>query len=585
MNKIRAFLASVLLCALCAGPSGWGQDPGGPARDDNVDKAYRWLVAQQESNRRLIFFTEGLLPSYEGGTDCFTYDQALAVIAFTSRGDLKKARQVLDFFDGTYRKEIKKYGKFIGFSDAYRKDGRWGETWAAGPNAWMLIAINHYTYVSKDTRYSDLAETLVEWLMSLQSIEGGVIGGYYGNGEPMTWISVEHNLDSYAAFRDLGVLTGDMRCLGVAKEIKFWMENAAWNKEQNRFNMGRDNPNFATDQSSWAVLALGSAYGPTLDFAIDKSLTKKMYKVNGVEIEGFDFGSTYEKSHYPDKDSIWLEGTAQMALAFDRAGRKEESAHFLSELDKALTASSVHKNASALPYATNEGTTAYGSWVMQDRPLCISSTCWYIFAKEDFNPFSMGQDEERANKIVDSIDYKPAFQFVPVIDDFTYGSIKFETAYPSEMVSAGHCRISRKLAPAASSTGKLVNTMKITIEPEESAKACWGTVSRPFLCPQDWGKYGKLNLELSSSAQKMSMKVKAYDREGEPFESIPIYLYGGELEHFSLDLKDGFRRSPELQNYGNGLFDREGVRKITFEVRVEDCSGNSAVNLHRIYLN
>jgi hypothetical protein len=348
--------------------------------------------------------------------------------------------------------------------------------------------------------------------------------------------------------------------------------------------MGRDNPNFATDQSSWAVLTLGSIYGPTLDFAIDKSLTKKMYKVKGVEIEGFDFGSTYEKSHYPDKDSVWLEGTAQMVLAFDRAGRKDESAHFLSELDKALTASSVHKNTAALPYATNEGTTAYGSWVMQDRPLCISSTCWYIFAKENFNPFSMGQNEVEANNLVDGLDYKPTFQFVPVVDNFAYDMIKFETAYPPDMVSGSHCRISRKLAPALSGD-RMVNAMKIIIEPEQSAKNCQGTISRPFLRPQDWDKYGKLNMKISGNAQKASVKIKVYDKEGEPFESIPIYLYGDVPEEFSLDLKDGFRRSAELQNYGNNVFDREGVRKISFEVRIEDCAGNSAINLYRIYLN
>lgn len=577
---MRVLLASVLLCAAF---SCWGQDPG-TIPDDKVVRAYRWLVAQQDSNRRMIFFTEGLLPSYEGGTDCFTYDQALAAIAFITRGDLKRARQVLDFFDDTYRKEIKKYGRFIGFSDAYRKDGRWGETWAAGPNAWMLIAINHYTFVSKDTRYSDLAETIAEWLISLQSIEGGVIGGYYGNGEPMTWISVEHNFDSYAAFRDLGVLTGDRRCLGVAKEIKFWIENAAWNKDQNRFNMGRDNPNFATDQSSWAVLTLGSGYGATLDFAIDKSLTRKLYKVNNVEIEGFDFGSTYEKSHYPDKDSVWLEGTAQMVLAFDRAGRKDESSHFLSELDKALTESSAHKNASGLPYATNEGTTAYGSWVMQDRPLCISSTCWYIFAKEGFNPFSMGQGEEQANKVIGGLDYKPAFQFVPVVDDFGYGRIKFETAYPASMVSSGQARVTRKLVPA-SYDNKIVNAMEISVEPEQSAKNCWGMVSRSFLCPQDWSKYGKLSLKISGKGKNMSVKLKIYDKEGEPFDSIPIYLYGEGAEEVLLDLKDGFKRSAELINYGNNVFDRDGVRKISFEVKVEDCQGKAVVNLYRIALN
>jgi len=48
---------------------------------------------------------------------------------------------------------LKKYGKFIGFSDAYKANGCWGETWAAGPNAWMLMALNTYMYYTNDVKY------------------------------------------------------------------------------------------------------------------------------------------------------------------------------------------------------------------------------------------------------------------------------------------------------------------------------------------------------------------------------------------------------------------------------------------------
>ena len=553
-----------------------------PAGDENVNKAYNWLVAQQESNRRFLFFTNGLLPSYEGGTDCFTYDQALACIAFTSQGDFKRAKLILDFFDGTYREQIKKYGKFIGFSDAYHKDGRWGETWAAGPNAWLLIAANHYTYDSKDTRYSELSEVITEWLISLQSVDGGIIGGYYGNGKPMTWISTEHNFDCYAAMRDLGVLTGDKRCLGTAKEIRFWLENAAWNKEQSRFNMGRDNPNFATDQSSWAVLSLGSKYGSTLDFAIEKSLNKKMYKVNNVEIEGFDFGSTYEKSHYPDKDAVWLEGTAQMVLAFDRAGRKAEKEHFLSELDKALTPSPMFKKAYGLPYATNEGTPAYGSWLMQDKPLCISSTSWYIFAKDNYNPFSMNQRDEEANKIVDSLEFNPNYQFTPVIDDFGEGDIKFETAYPESLIFAGGAKLTRGLV-AISKEVQGGSAMEIILAGEPSATSSWGLLSRPFLYPQDWSKFGKLDIS-AQCADQVSMKVKIKDKEGEPFESRPVYFYENSKHLISLDLGNDFIRSPELPNYGNKKIDKEAIRELSFEFKAVKPGTKNTVMIYRISL-
>lgn len=552
-----------------------------PAQRNDVERAHNWLVMQQDTNRTLFFFTGGLLPSYEGWTDCFTYDQALACMAFVKRGDFRKAKLILDFYEKTYRDQIKKYGKFIGFSDAYKKDGAWGETWAAGPNAWLLMAVNQYTYLTKDMRYLELAKKIADWLISLEAIDGGIIGGYYGNGEPMTWISTEHNFDCYVAFRDLGILTGDDRYLKIAKEIKLWLENAAWNKEQNRFNMGNDNPNYATDLSSWAVLSLGKKYGPTLDFAIDKSLTKKLYKVKDVEIEGFDFGSTYEKSHYPDKDAVWLEGTGQMVLAFDRAGRKEEKNHFLAELDKALTPSPAHKNAAGLPYATNTGTPAYGSWLMQDKPLCVSSTAWYIFAKENYNPFSADQKEEAADKTIIDLAYQPDYQFVPVVDDFEYSSIKFETAYPKQAIQTHKAKLGRSQENAIVKNG--AHSIKLLFQPDTGATNSWAIFSRPFLYPQDWSKYGKLNLWIRCE-NSAALKIAVKDKEAEPFETRLLYLDKGDWKKVSFDLKDDFVRGSSLPNYGNNQFDRGGAREISFELGPRENANETIIYIDGITL-
>lgn len=68
------------------------------------------------------------MPSYEGWSDCFTYDQALSCIAFVLRGDFKRAEDILDFYNKTYHAQIKRYGKFIGFSNAYHKEGLYKAT-------------------------------------------------------------------------------------------------------------------------------------------------------------------------------------------------------------------------------------------------------------------------------------------------------------------------------------------------------------------------------------------------------------------------------------------------------------------------
>lgn len=578
--KRSIYLTVFLICVILSAGKVVAEEPLPEQRND-VERAYNWLEMQQSTNRTFFFFTSGLLPSYEGWADCFTYDQALACIAFVKHGDFKKARLILDFYNKTYEGEIKKYGKFIGYSDAYKKNGAWGETWAAGPNAWLLIAIEQYTYYKKDLKYLELAKKIADWLISLEAADGGIIGGYYGNHEPMTWIAAEHNFDCYTAFRDLGILTGDDRYLKVAKEIKLWLENGAWNKEQNRFNMGKDNPNFATDLSSWAVLSLGKKYGPTLDFAIEKSLTKKLYKVKDVEIEGFDFGSTYEKSHYPDKDAVWLEGTGQMVLAFDRAGRIEEKNHFLAELDKTLTQSPKYKNASGLPYATNKGTPAYGSWLMEDKPLCVSSTAWYIFAKENYNPFSMDQKEEAADKVVDDLAYQPNYQFVPEVDNFEYSSIKFETAYPKQAIQTNKARLGRSQESATVKGG--ADSLKLLFQPEAGAMNSWAMVSRPFLYPQDWSKYGKLNLWIRCE-NSVALRVEVKDKEAEPFETRPVYMDKGDWKRLSFDLKDDFVRGPFMPNYGNSKFDKEEVREISFKLGPRDNTEQTVIYIDEVTL-
>jgi hypothetical protein len=528
-------------------------------------RAYEWLLAQQRSNRKLIFFKNGLLPSFEYGQDCFTYDQALAAICFVNKKDYQKADMIFDFFDKVRQEQIKKYGKFIGFSDAYKTDGSWGETWAAGPNAWMLMALNTYMYSADNLKYLPLSKDIAGWLMSLESIEGGIAGGYYGNHQPMTWIATEHNLDCYAAFRDLGLITGQRKYLESAKNIKYWMEHDAWSKKQDRFFMGRQkfNRNYATDLSSWAVLSLGNKYLLTLDFAIEKSLCKHYYKPNKIEIKGFDFGSTYNESPYPDKDAVWFEGTGQMVLAF-KSGNNKKADYFLAELDKALTVSKRSRYISGLPYASNEGTPAYGSWLMQDEPLCISSTSWYYLAKNNINPFSYNQRLSEANKIIEDLDYEPNYQFVPVIDDFQYSRIKFETAYPAEAMIINKAELTRELSATHQDTdGKC---MQLTFKPEMDARGVSASVVRPFMIPQDWTSYEVLSFKVYSDNDKIRLKFHVKDSEAEPFESIKIRPEKDKWKEVSLSFKDSFRRSQSAAGYGNNQFDRHQVREISFEV-------------------
>ena len=549
----------------------------------DVDRAYEWLVANQRTNREFVIFHTGLLPSLEKLEDCFVYDEALAAMAFTHRGDCEKARAIFKFFDNVRKGHIKETGKIQGFTDVYKRDGRETETRAAGPNAWVLMALNYYYNKTKDEEFLPLAKDIADWLISLESLEGGMIGGYYGSGEPMTWISSEHNFDCYAALRDFGIIAKDEKYLKVAKRIAKWLHDEMWDNKAERFFLGRRNPNFATDLSSWAVLSLGEKYSRSLKFAIDKGLNTQMYKVKGVEVEGFDFGSTYHTSPFPDKDTVWFEGTAHMVLAFRKTGRSEEENYFMRELDKCLTKSSAFPYTKGLPYASNVGTPVYDSWLMQDKPLCISSTVWYYFAKNKFNPFSAFESLDDSNKVIEDLKYEIDYQFVPVVDDFEYTDIKFSTAYPEDLLLLNKASISLDWTDELSVDNG--HSIRIEFVPNESAKRANAAIGRKFLYPQDWSTYNTLNVWVYSNGTSgygnNIARLNVKDREGEVYNSPPIFLNRNGWKQYTFNLRNDFSRDPyDGVTYGDGLFGLSRIIEISFAIQ-----SKHPVETSRVYLD
>jgi hypothetical protein len=536
--------------------------------DEAAEKAYKWFERQQDTSRFFLFFSNGLVPSQEGARDCFTYDEALSAFVFTLHKDHKRAEEILKFYEGVYKKHKKRYGRFMGFTDVYKISGRETETRAAGPNAWILMAINYYTYKTGDRQFLDFAEDIGDWLLELEGLEGGITGGYFGNGMPMAWISTEHNFDCYTALRDLYLLTKKEKYGLAAARAREWLTTGGWNKKEKRFNMGDSNPNYATDLSSWAVLSLGKEYASTLSFAVDKSLNKQLYKANQVEIEGFDFGSPYIKSPYPDKDAIWFEGTGQMVLAFYLAGQDKEGDYFLGQLDKAVTKSRRYEDAYALPYASNEGTPAYSSWMMKPKPLCVAATAWYIFAKERFNPFSMTGNLDEANDSLNKFKKRMDFKFSPVIDNFEYGLPQLLNAYPKNSMILTGVTASIGLSKDAKKGRK---ALEIDIKVAKAANNYSCSVTRPFLHPQDWAGYKKLTFWIrSKQAVKCTFKVQAKDKDGELWNSPFVYVTK-DWQKAGFDLRGDFEKDKaHLPGYGNGKFEMNNIIALNLAVAFKE---------------
>lgn len=364
-----------------------------------VAKVYQGLKEKQRPS--------GLVRSYDSMVSAFTYDQALAAMAFTYHKDTQLARNIFNVYRNKFNA-----GGFDGFNEEYNVDTlavRDGDR-TVGPNAWMMIALMHYRNVTGSTEYDSLIQGLATWIRSFQDPNDGAFR-YGKTVDPnlATVKSVEHNLDVYAAFKSyVGAFSrGSVVLIDFAK-LQRWLNTApAWNTAQQRFNVGTRsdgvtaNTDKALDVYSWPILAF-SSYTAVVSQAEATFGTTKVNNLTGQAVTGFDFSGPFGSSNV-DKDAVWLEGTAQMVLAYRAAGDLDRATKYLQELKKAIV--NVSPTTQGIPYATNDGT-AYGFTMTSNFP-SASSDAWYIFAERNFNPlkpsalFHFQQRSIATNEIVD----------------------------------------------------------------------------------------------------------------------------------------------------------------------------------------
>ncbi|MDP2752917.1 MAG: hypothetical protein Q8P40_00765 [Nitrospirota bacterium] len=234
----------------------------------------------------------------------------------------------------------------------------------------------------------EAAITLGEWVERETRdyrCSGGHTGGYEGwektsnNPQGQTkilWKSTEHNIDAYVAFTLLYELTGDSKWEERAFNAKNFVE-AMWNDVDKHFWTGTledgctiNKSNIPVDIQAWALMALGS-YNSALKWAEDNCYTES----DGFK--GFDFNN--------DRDGVWAEGTAQMAVAYQVNKENSKSDFYITELGKIQT-SATNNNGKGIVAASHDGVTTGFDWEYFSR-LHVGATAWYIFAGMKYNPY------------------------------------------------------------------------------------------------------------------------------------------------------------------------------------------------------
>ena len=345
----------------------------------------------------------------------YTYDNALALIAFTALGDRARAQLLADAF--VYAQQHDRYYTDGRLRDAYqagdliiapgwtpngrvgtaRLPGWWGETqqWheisvgsTTGNLAWAMLALLNYYEKYGGDQYLNAAIALGEWIATHTwdtRGAGGYTGGYEGwepTPKKLLWKSTEHNLDLYVAFERLYRITGNAVWRERAEHAKNFVE-AMWNNEEGFYWTGtRDDgvtintQTIPLDTQSWALLA----FGPNERTRRAIAYAENHHRAGWENYEGFDFND--------DQDMPWFEGTAQMVVAYWVLGEVDKARWYLNELREAQ-ASAPNGNGKGMVAAPADSLTTGFGWEYHNR-LHVGATAWFIFAEQWYDPYWYG---------------------------------------------------------------------------------------------------------------------------------------------------------------------------------------------------
>jgi hypothetical protein len=331
----------------------------------NATAVYQWFSQMQLAN--------GLLESSENSNSVSLYDNALAALVFTAKGDRLKAEKIFNFFSNKMASELDAgTGGFAQFRTAAGVP--FGPRWM-GDNCWLLIALNTYATTFNSTTYSTLQSHLASWIRSLQNPNGSLNAGYDANGL-LNFQVTEGMIDAYNAV--LGYDSFHSNLVAYLKQNRWSVSQKYMISYPNNYYQ------YALDNFSWAYSAFEDFPVPTLQSSVSLFGTTKTATATAISVTGFCFDI--------DKDTVWYEGTGQMVVAYQKAGLTTQVNYYLGEMEKGIVSSTLYPNAKGLPYASTMGTgyTDGLLWGGADTKPVVSSSAWYLFAQWHVDPMAVG---------------------------------------------------------------------------------------------------------------------------------------------------------------------------------------------------
>lgn len=332
-------------------------------------------------------------------TAAFTYDNALAAIALVACDRLPQARRIgeallaatLHDRAGAAQGRLRNAYRAGPQAETPLPNGWWDRQWleddyqlgtATGNVAWAALALLTLAEQTGDTRFRDGAAILGRWVVSHTADSHGFNGGIFG-GEAvprrLTWKSTEHNTDLEALFRWLARAAAPGPWGQQAAVARAFIDSQ-WDEASGHFFTGTTLDGVSVNR---ATSGLDAQFWPLLlPDAPDKWRRALDYadRAHGVP-GGFAFNS--------DHSGLWVEGTAQAALAFRVAGQGNRA-------DLLLQGLTSQVSPGGYLWATPQARISTGLAIGPDSTEAdffyyhlphLGATAWAVIAAKGWNPF------------------------------------------------------------------------------------------------------------------------------------------------------------------------------------------------------
>lgn len=423
-------------------------DAKGAVGTSGERRAYTFLAAAQDAYPEHGAIRLAQSYSDQAGlfSTAFTYDNALAILALlAARTKDGKARAMAladallfaqahdpGYDDGRLRQAYN-VGPYTFYDGSPQPDGfvradgtanvgtQFGFTGTAvGDMAWAGIALSTLAERTGARRFLAGALRIGTWIERNGRTEeplGGYKFGVDGAGKALPYTSTEHNTDLIGLFGRLARLTGDpvwleRRTRAKAFVGKMWEPSAGFFYTGTNDGVTINRSPIPEDTQTWTHLALASpAHARSLDWAtsrlavLDTADRRNSTVPAGQSYEGVTFSSAglladedapiAPSRPKPDRNGVWFEGTAHLALALctrHAPGDEARARRLLASLERAqdLLGQDQTVGGTALSprcgvvSASSPLDTGFGFGYYPYRH--TGATAWYLLAASRTNP-------------------------------------------------------------------------------------------------------------------------------------------------------------------------------------------------------